>query len=130
MMSNNNDNEARISEVTNIKLQSVNSSSVLQVGDSYKLKPFSRAIAVQREGALFLGEEGDFSKYEIFNMKLPIPYAEESVTTNFINECPAIVTENVYILSLAASSIFHIGSTKIIESEARVKHFRQLINPK
>jgi spore germination protein PE len=120
----------RTSEVSAIKIQTVNSSAVLHVGDSYKLEPFSRALAVQREGAIFLGDEGDFSNYEIFNKQLPLPQVEEEekVNTSFINECSSIKTENVYILSLAASSIFHIGSTKIIESEARIKHFRQLIN--
>ncbi|OZM57225.1 hypothetical protein CIB95_07110 [Lottiidibacillus patelloidae] len=118
----------RISDVSNIKVQSVNSSSVLQVGDSYKLKPFSRALAVQREVAIFLGDEGNFN-YNTFKEEIPLPEheSEETVKTTFINELETIKTENVYILSLAASSIFHVGSTEIIESEARIKHFRQLL---
>jgi spore germination protein PE len=120
-----NSNNCRVSNVSNIKIQSVNSSSVLQVGDSYKLSPFSRAIAVQRQGSIFLGNEGNFN-YDIFKEDIPLPDVQETVNTTFINELPTIKAENIYILSLAASSIFHVGNTEIIESEARIKHFRQL----
>jgi spore germination protein PE len=122
----------RISNVENVKIQTVNSSGVFQVGDSLTITPSSKALAVQREGAVFLGDEGNFDLYPLFSFPFPPLENEknncEDIEMTFINKQPNISTNNVYILSLAASGVFQIGSTKKIECETRVKHFRQLYN--
>jgi spore germination protein PE len=118
----------RNSIVNNVKLQTVNSSAVFQVGDSLKITPKSKALAVQREGSVFLSNEGDFDNYALFDKPIPQPVIDENINMTIINENRSIKTNNIYILSVAAAGVFQIGSTVKIDCESRTKHFRQLLN--
>ncbi|AZB42281.1 spore germination protein GerPE [Bacillus sp. FJAT-42376] len=105
-------------------------SSVFNIGDSREILPKANVFAVQREAEVFYDNEGDFSKYDIFQLPVPRPIKSEQVAVSYIHEKPFIRTKFVKILALSTSAVFQIGSADLIEAEARVKHTRQLFRPK
>lgn len=118
----------RNSVVGTYKSQIVSFGGIIQMGDSYLLRPVSYALAVQREQEIFFSDEGNFNDYQIFTIQLPNVPITENVVMNVHNENPSIHVNNVYCLGISSSGIVHIGSTKHIISEARVKHIRHLMN--
>jgi len=117
----------RISSVDHFKNRIVSFSSVVQLGDSCILNGFSRALAVQREAEIFLGNEGNFPTYSIFRMPLQLPPINESISFIRHNRTPIIKANNIDITALSNSSIVHIGNTKHASMEVRIKHIRQLL---
>lgn len=116
----------RTSIINNFKLNALAASAILQIGDSFILKPKAKVFAVQREVPFFWGDEGNLENYDIYYQAIPQPVITELVNMNIINRSPVIKVNNIRILGVSASSIVHIGSTKIIDAEARVKHIRYL----
>jgi spore germination protein PE len=118
----------RISAVNTIKVNSLTFSSTVLIGDSTEITPVSRALAVQREAQIFYENEGDFASFPIFSQPIPKPEITERITINRINQSPIIKVNHVKVLGISSSSVFQVGSTKIIDAEARVKHIRQLLD--
>jgi spore germination protein PE len=116
----------RTSAVKTISVIGVSDSSIFEIGDSYHIKPRSRALAVQREHELFFGDEGNFEAYPIFTKPLPKPIIDEYVNFTKFDKSPFIQVNHIDVISISASGVLHIGSTKTIDAEARVKHIRQL----
>jgi spore germination protein PE len=116
----------RTSAVKTISVTDVSDSSIFEIGDSSHIKPRTRALAVQREYELFYGDEGNFEAFPIFTQPLPKPTIDEHVNFSKYNEFPFIQVNHIDVMSISASGILHIGSTKTIVAEARVKHIRQL----
>jgi spore germination protein PE len=118
----------RITCVDHIKIDSVSFSSVLQIGDSEQIEAFSRALAVQREAEIFFDNEGNFASYPVFSEAIPFQPAEEQ---NFVcsthNLNPVLKVRNIDILGASSSSVVHLGNSRNIAMEARVKHIRQLL---
>ncbi|MBS2968301.1 spore germination protein GerPE [Metabacillus sp. KIGAM252] len=104
-------------------------SSIFNIGDSREILPKANVFAVQREAEVFYDNEGDFSKYDLFQLPIPRPIKSENVVTSYIHEKPFIRTKFVKIIAVSTSAVFHIGSTDLIDMEARVKHTRQLFRP-
>jgi spore germination protein PE len=119
----------RISIVDDINVNSVGVASTLQIGDSEAMVPRSRAFALQREHPIYFGNEGSFSAFPIFSRPIPRPVINENVHMEIINESPVIKVKDVNILSVSAASIVQTGSTKWIDSEARIKHIRHFLSP-
>jgi spore germination protein PE len=118
----------RTSIVNHTKVINVSLSSVFQIGDSAQITPRSRALAVQRQLQLFYGNEGNFEQFPIFTIELPKPNWQENITIGRYNPSPFIKVNRINITSVAAASIYHIGSTNYVDSESRVKHIRQLLH--
>lgn len=118
----------RLSTVNNIYVNSVGLGSVVQFGDSTNLRPFSRALAVQREKQFFIGNEGNFEDYPVFTKPLRQPYFYERINMVEHNVKPVIKVNNIKVTALSASAILHVGSTDHISAESRVKHIRQLLS--
>ena len=116
----------RISLVDNIKVTNVSLSSIFQVGDSFRLAPQVRALAVQRQEELFFSDEGNFQAYPVFTRPLPKLVSPLPVTTTRLHDSRFIKVRNINVISASSSGIVHIGSTRQIDAEARVKHIRQL----
>ncbi|WP_257008256.1 spore germination protein GerPE [Bacillus sp. FJAT-45350] len=116
----------RVSMVNNIKVTNVSSSSVFQVGDSNKVSPRSRALAVQRQVELFFSDEGNFEMFPLFTRPIPKMSFFEPISINRYNDSRFINVKNINIISAASSGVLHIGSTNDIHAEARIKHIRQL----
>lgn len=118
----------RISLVKNIKINSVLFSSIVQIGDFNIGNVKSKVLAVQREIPIFLTNEGNFEVYPLFSRPIPIPVMDGSIRHHVVHQSPFIKVKNIKINGISASSIFQVGSSHWIESEARVKHIRQLIS--
>jgi spore germination protein PE len=116
----------RTSAVDKINIDTLAFSSVFEIGDSSVIQGFSRAIAVQREAEYFGAREGSFSEYSIFSEPIPLLPIEEEISIQTTQLNPVIKVQNIDINGVSSSSIIHIGSSKHISMETRVKHFRQL----
>lgn len=115
----------RQSVVDKLDILSLAYSSVLEIGDSTMITPYSKALAVQREYDVFLGSEGHFNS-PVFYKPIPMPTIRERVFTRRINESPQIHVHSVFINGASFSGVIQVGSTHFIQGESRVKHVRQL----
>ncbi|MEH7416422.1 spore germination protein GerPE [Neobacillus drentensis] len=118
---------ARTSSIDHLFVNQVAFSSIIQLGDSCFLNGFSRALAVQREVEFFHGNEGNFPAYKIFRMPLPLPSINEAISISRYNPTPIIKANNIHVTAVSNSSILHVGNTKHVSMEVRIKHIRQLL---
>lgn len=117
----------RTSYVDKIAVKIASFASIIQLGDSCIINGLSRAIAVQREAEIFLGNEGSFAAYRVFSEPIPLPQIEEAFSIRTHNPKPLIKVQTIDIIGVSSSSILHVGNSKHISMEARVKHIRQLL---
>lgn len=118
----------RTSVVDRVKLDLLAFSSVLEVGDSTLIHGLSWALAVQRQTELFFGDEGDFYVYSVFTKPLPPTPFSENLTSHTEQLDPIIKVNSIHVFGVSSASIFHIGSSRHIIMESRIKHVRQLLN--
>lgn len=116
----------RISVVDDVNIKALVSSSTFIAGDTGILKPRARIMAVQRVYPFFYGDEGNFEEYPLYSKPIPHLPNKEKVQMTVRNESPIIKVNHIKVLGVSASSIVQIGTNWRIDSEARVKHFRQL----
>ncbi|MDP4085055.1 MAG: spore germination protein GerPE [Bacillota bacterium] len=120
----------RTSTINNLKVKIVSFASVVQLGDSCVVNSLNRALAVQREASIFFGNEGNFSSYPVYSEPIPLPPVTElssfTHTTHQLN--PIIKVNNLNIIGISAATILHVGNSKIVSMEARIKHIRQLLS--
>ena len=120
---------SRSSLVDWIRVASVDLSATVQVGDSNQVTPESTVYAVQREYPIFNSNEADdLTKFPIYSQEIPLPTITECIEGITIQENPVIKVGGIDILGVAASSVLHIGSTRTIRSESRVKNIREFFN--
>ncbi len=119
----------RSSYVDSLKIITALFSSVIQLGDSCYIQGFTRAMAIQRQEELFYGNEGNFAAFPMFSDPIFIPLITENLTIQTSNPPVSIIkVNNIHVTGVSASSFVHIGNSKMIQLEARVKHIRQLSN--
>jgi spore germination protein PE len=116
----------RTSVVDNINVKIISFASLIQLGDSCIINGLSRAIALQRETEFFYGNEGDFSTFGIFSEPIPFQPLDEPISFVRHNPIPIIKVNKIGIIGISSSSILHVGNSKTISMEARIKHIRQL----
>lgn len=119
----------RTSFVDSLKVDSLQYSSIIQLGDSSYVQAGNIALAVQREEEIFWGQEGDIRSYRIFSEPTPLVKINEqlSIETHNQSSC-GIKVHNIDIIGVSASSIVHIGNSKHVQTEARIKHIRHLLS--
>ncbi|EIJ81912.1 spore germination protein PE [Bacillus methanolicus PB1] len=117
----------RTSFVDQIYINTISFSSFLQIGDSNMINGFSRALAVHRETEFYYSNEGNFSEYTVFSQPIPITPVQEPFTYQTFNHHPIIKVGKIDIVGISSSSLLHVGNSKHISMEARVKHIRQLL---
>jgi spore germination protein PE len=119
----------RTSYVDSLKVDSLQFSSIIQLGDSSYIQGGNRALAVQREEEIFFGQEGDFNQHPVFSQPLPFaPFTERFAMETIHEPTARIKVGNIDILGVSSSSLVHIGSSKCVQMEARVKHIRHLLD--
>lgn len=118
----------RSSRVDRINVNIVSFASVVQLGDSSIINGLNRALAVQREEEVFYGNEGDYSKFRVFLEPIPLPPITEPISVIRHNQTPVIRVKNIDIIGISSSSMLHVGNSKHIYEEVRVKHIRQLLS--
>ncbi|SEN13310.1 spore germination protein PE [Mesobacillus persicus] len=117
----------RTTSVKDIEIDSLAISSVLQIGDSEYIHGFSRAIAVQRQVELFFGNEGNFADYPIFSEPITLPPVSEKIHLTRQNINPFLKVGKIDIIGVSSSAVVHLGNTKHVSLETRIKHIRQLL---
>jgi spore germination protein PE len=118
----------RTSCVDNIIIKIASFSSTVQLGDSCIINGLSRALAVQREIEFFYGNEGNMANYRVYSEPIPFLPINESFSYSRQNPNPLIKVSKIDITGISSSSLLHVGNSRHISMEARVKHIRQL-NP-
>ncbi|MFJ9499911.1 spore germination protein GerPE [Brevibacillus centrosporus] len=121
---------SRTSYVHSLTNISIDSSSVLQIGDSQKVDAQSYILAVQRDKVIFFENEFLFRDYVAFCEPFPLPSDCEPITTRTFHENPSIRVDKVNVSFAAASAVIHIGSSECVEMETRVKNIRHLVRNK
>ena len=117
---------SRSSLVNWVYVISNDSSAVIQIGDSNQVTPKTKIYALQRQQPIFNGNEvEDFSQYPIYSQSIPLPLLTESLCQTTIHENPVIKVGGIRVIGIAASSVLHIGSTRTIQTESRIKHNRE-----
>jgi len=116
----------RVSNVVSIDVTSLSFSSILEIGDSKQITPYSQALAVKREYSVFFSNEGNFEEYSVFTRPIANIPITETINMAVHNHNPRIDVESVKIIGIASSSVVQIGTTDIIRAESRIKHIRHL----
>ncbi|NOV02911.1 spore germination protein GerPE [Paenibacillus planticolens] len=121
---------ARLSIVGCVRVTSISSSSVMQVGDNVQSALETKVFAVQREVPIYFGNEGSFAAYPFFRRPFPVPQPPEPFTMCVDNLGSFIRVRDVRIVEVSSSCLFQIGSSRIIGAEARVINIRQFVTNK
>jgi spore germination protein PE len=116
----------RTSNVGNINLTSLTIGSSFEIGDSVYIQSISRALAVQREVELFFDDEGNFSDFPIFQRPILLPPITEPFTYESMPKNLLIKVGKITIIAVSSASVLHIGSSRHINMESRIKHIRHL----
>lgn len=119
----------RISIVNSFMLRSLLIGGVLQFGDCITLAPRSLVMATAREYPVFTNKEPDFSDFPFYSRPFPKIPITENVRTNIVNESPYIKAHSISIYGISTSGCVQVGSNLHIDTQTRVKHFRQFIHP-
>ncbi|WP_192705251.1 spore germination protein GerPE [Paenibacillus sp. OAS669] len=118
---------SRWSVVGFVDVFNLSEASILQAGDNRSINSASKVMTVVRQVPTYLGNEGNFTKYPVYSRPIPLPASGDSLSMKVNNDCSVIKVRSVRIIGIAGSSVFQAGRNEIIESEARVKEFRQFI---
>jgi spore germination protein PE len=121
---------SRISSVQHVDILNIDPNAIFEIGDSNRITAISKGISVQREQAIFLESEFPLSDYPMFTERIPQPFVVEPLEVETINESPLLNVEHIKINNMTASSVLHLGSSRMIHSEARVKTIRHLLREK
>lgn len=117
----------RLSNVDHVEVMVASFSSILQLGDSCIVDSFSRALAVQREAEIFFANEGNLPSFPVTTKPIPLIPVNETLSFRAHNINPVIKVHNIEVIGFSNASVLHIGNTKKVSMEARVKHIRQLL---
>lgn len=116
----------RTSHVHKLDVLSVDTSSVLQIGDSRQIDAVANILAVQREQAIFYENEFMFENYSAFSVPLTPPSLSDPICIDTFHDCPYIFIRKVEVPFLAGSSVVHVGSNESIKLETRVVNIRHI----
>jgi spore germination protein PE len=117
----------RTSIVKSFYANNITSASTLIVGDCGAIKTRTKVLALQRQVAVFFEDEGDFSDFPFFSKEIQKPVVNEKLVMITENVSPLIKVGNIRVIAVAAASGVVIGSVIAVDSEARLKHFRNFI---
>lgn len=117
----------RTSIVNNIIVAAVSAASTFIVGDAVRITSSTKALAVQRQVAVFFEAEGEFTDYDIFTAEIPRPVVHSKVCMQVIQDSPFIKVNSIDVIGVSEASALQIGATRNISLEARLKHFRQFV---
>ncbi|WP_274363489.1 spore germination protein GerPE [Paenibacillus thermotolerans] len=117
----------RTSRVGGIKVRSLLFSSTIHVGDCLNISPHSSVLAIQREQPRFRGNEGDLSRYPVFQQPFVRPEHEEPDFMSVESLDPFIDVGIVDIIGISVAAVLQIGSTGDVDTTTRVKHVREIL---
>jgi spore germination protein PE len=118
---------SRISLIEQLRIHTSNDTTIIEIGDSAEITPLAFSIAVQRERAVFYANEFNFDDYSIFSRKLLQPVITENITKIRMNDSPVIRVRKIDISTVASCGVVHLGSSRLLKAESRIKHIRHLL---
>nr|WP_231622412.1 spore germination protein GerPE [Halobacillus karajensis] len=114
----------RMVYVDEMETQSLTIGSILEIGDVYRAAPFSKILAVQREGGV-QSDVFNFEDYSIFSLKSTPPLAPVEIQSYTYQNRP-IQVDSIRVLGVSTASVFQIGGIEHINAINYTKHFRLL----
>ncbi|WP_244157263.1 spore germination protein GerPE [Halobacillus sp. SY10] len=114
----------RMVYVDEIETQSLAIGSVMEIGDVHRAAPFSRILAVQKEGGVE-SDVYDFDDYSIFSMKSSPPLPPVQVESFHYHHRP-IQIDQVRVLGVSTAGTFQVGGVDHVDALNYTKHFRDL----
>lgn len=120
----------RTAQVGFVNVISLASASIVQVGDRGSTHARLSALAVQRKEDHWTAGEAYFESHDIFSRPWPIlrdPAYESGQVLQAVSchVSPRISVGCVSVIAISSSSSLHIGNSRSVLGEARVKHIRQ-----
>lgn len=120
----------RTSQVGFINVISVANASIVQVGDRGSTHARLSALAVQRKEDHWTAGEAYFESHDIFSrpwpiLRVPAFEAGQVLQARTCHVSPRISVGCVNVIAISSSSSLHIGNSRSVIGEARVKHIRQ-----
>ncbi|MFD1017796.1 spore germination protein GerPE [Thalassobacillus hwangdonensis] len=109
-----------------IKVTSVTTGSTFAIGDTAQADPYSRVLAVQKEGADFTEDEFKFEDYPIFTRQLKREIVALPKSDCHIHHNPYIQVDTIRVFGVSTASVMQVGSLGSIDAESRTKHIRFL----
>jgi spore germination protein PE len=120
--------QTRVSQVGELSIASIQTSSIVFIGDNVVIDAHLQAIAVQREVADFLEDEGNFADFRLFGQAIPEPSPEPGAEFAVDNCESCLQVDRMRVIAMADSAVLQIGSTRLVSGEVRVKQLRQLLS--
>ncbi|REJ08416.1 spore germination protein GerPE [Halobacillus trueperi] len=114
----------RMVYVDEIETKSLTIGSVIEIGDVHRAAPYSRILAVQKEGGVE-SDIYDFDDYSIFSMKSSPPLPPVQVES-FHYHHRAIQVDQVRVLGVSTAGTFQVGGVDHVDALNYTKHFRDL----
>ncbi|MBH5318099.1 spore germination protein GerPE [Paenibacillus sp. GSMTC-2017] len=120
----------RTSEVGIVSIINASSSTTIQFGDRGETNGKLQALAIQRATDHTTSGNVYFESYRIFNRPRPelidpVYDAGDAIYVNRTNRSPAILVGCIRVIAIGASSSLHIGNSKRVIEDSRIKHIRQ-----
>lgn len=114
----------RMVYVDEIETQSLTIGSVMEIGDIFRAAPYSKILAVQKEGGI-TSDVYRFEDYSIFSLKSTPPLEPVQIQTFSYQNGP-IQVDNVRVIGVSTAGVFQIGGIEHIDAINYTKHFRDL----
>jgi spore germination protein PE len=118
--------DARKSVVGELSVLSLDNSSAIEIGDSERLAPVSRVLAVQRQEAVFPFGEFAMRNYAAYTRPVSLPDLAERLVMKRVSPKPPVHVGSIRIVAASSSVIIQVGSSCELAAESRIKHIRHL----
>ena len=118
-----------------LKVITIASAGLLQIGDRSETNAVIQALAVQRAEDHLTAGKVYFESYPIFNRPLPVLHDPDFEGGNIleltrVNCSDSILVGAICVIAAGSSSSIHIGNGKKLRASSRIKHIRQFPYPK
>ncbi|WJE16813.1 spore germination protein GerPE [Halobacillus sp. ACCC02827] len=110
-----------------VEVLSVLISSVFEIGDVYRFAPFSKVLAVQKEGSVFQSDPFRYEDFSIFARESSPPLPPVDIDT-YHYPTGSIHVDRIRIIGVSTASALQIGGIDHIDSVNYTKHFRILLD--
>jgi len=99
--------------------------SHISIGDVYRASPWSKVLAVQKEGSEFVSDTFNFEDFPVFSVQPTSPLPPITVPSyNYQNQ--AIYVNDIHITGVSTAGIVQVGGIEHIDAVSRTKHIRLL----
>ncbi|MBM7694004.1 spore germination protein PE [Peribacillus deserti] len=115
----------RISHVNGLHMNTLVFCSTVQIGDSTFIDATNYTLAVQREQELFISNEGGFND-PVFTEDIHVQPLHEKLDFHICHANPFIHVGLIDLGGASASSMVHIGSSRNVRMQAKIKNIRHL----